>query len=381
MKNGRKMRKISIFKIELNIFKKNNMENKKGFPKTIKIGSRIVGEGQPAYFIADIGANFDGNLEKAKKLALSAKESGADVVKFQSFLASKIVSGPSFAKMTLKGVHGSWHRPVNEVFKEAEFPREWHKELMDYCRSIDAAFSSSPYDFAAVDLLDSLGVDFFKIGSGEITWHEMLKYIAQKGKPIIMATGDSTLAEVDEAVRVIEEAGNNQLVLLQCITNYPSKIESANINVLKTYQTAFDIITGYSDHTPGDVVVLGSIALGAKVIEKHFTLDKKDKGPDHPHSMDPGEFRVMVERARLLEKAMGSTRKDVVAEEAETVIVQRRSLHANRNIKKGEVILSENVVELRPAVGILPKYKNIVAGRRAKIDIAAGDAIKWEDVD
>jgi len=357
------------------------MKNKKEFPKVIKIGQRLVGEGQPTYFIADIGANFDNDLEKAKKLALVAKESGADVVKFQSFLSSKIVSGPSFAKMKLKGIHGTWQKPIEEVFKEVEFPREWHKELFDYCRKIGVAFSSSPYDFEAVDLLDELGVDFFKIGSGEITWPEMLKYIAKKGKPMVLATGDSTLAEVDEAVRIIEETGNNNLVLLQCITNYPSKIESANINVLKTYQTAFNVITGYSDHSPGDIVVLGAVALGAKVIEKHFTLSKKDKGPDHPHSMEPQEFKQMVEKVRLLEKALGSTRKEVVKEEAETVIVQRRSLHANKDIKKGEIIKKEDIIELRPAVGILPKYKEIVVGRRAKTDINRYEAIYWENVD
>jgi sialic acid synthase SpsE len=357
------------------------MKNKKGFPRVIKIGSRLVGEGQPVYFIADIGANFDGSLEKAKRLALAAKEAGTDVVKFQSFLASKILSGPSFAKMKLKGIHGTWQKPIEEVFKEAEFPREWHKELFNYCKEIGVTFSSSPYDFEAVDLLDELGIDFFKIGSGEITWPEMLKYIAKKGKPMILSTGDSTLAEVDEAVRIIEETENNNLILLQCITNYPSKIESANINVLKTYQTAFDIITGYSDHSPGDVVVLGAIAFGAKIIEKHFTLSKKDKGPDHPHSMEPWEFKQMVERVRLLEKAFGTARKEVVEEEAETVIVQRRSLHAKRDIKKGEIIKNEDIIELRPAVGILPKYKNIVVGRRPKVDIGRYEAIHWEDLD
>lgn len=354
--------------------------NKKDFPATIKIGSRIIGEGQPVYFIADIGANFDNNLEKAKRLALAAKEAGADVVKFQTFFADTIISGPSFAKMQLRGIHGSWNKPIDQIFKEAEFPREWHKELFDYCQQIGVVFTSSPYDFAAIDLLNEIGVDFFKIGSGEITWPEMLKYIARKNKPMILSTGDSTLAEVDEALRIIESTGNNNLILLQCITNYPSKIESANINVLKTYQTAFNIITGYSDHAPGDVVVLGAVALGAKVIEKHFTLSKQDQGPDHPHSMEPQEFKQMVERVRLLEKALGSTRKDVVEEESETVIVQRRSLHIKRDIRQGEVIKKEDIIELRPAVGIAPKYKDIVAGRIAKGEIKAKEAIHWEDL-
>lgn len=354
------------------------MENKKFFPSVIKIGDKLVGGGQPVCFIADIGANFDGNLDKAKRLALAAKEAGADVIKFQTFSADTIVSGPSFAKMHLKGVHGSWNKPIDQVFKEAEFPREWHKELYNYCKEIGTIFSSAPYDFVAVDLLDELGVDFFKIGSGEITWHEMLKYIAMKNKPMILSTGDSTLAEVDEAIKVIEDSGNNKLILLQCITNYPSKTESANINVLKTYQTVFNIITGYSDHSPGDVIVLGAIALGAKVIEKHFTLSKQDIGPDHPHSMEPGEFRLMVEKTRLLEKALGTTRKEVVEEESETVIVQRRSLHTVRDIKKGETIKEKDIIELRPAIGIAPKYKHLVVGRTARNNIKAREAIYWE---
>lgn len=357
--------------------------NKERFPRVISIGNRLVGEGQPTFFIAEIGANFDQGLEKAKQLILAAKYAGADCVKFQSFLADKIVSGPSFAKMqaNLKGVHGSWKKPIDEVFKGAEFPREWHKELFEYCKSIGIIFASAPYDFEAVDLLDSLGVDFFKIGSGEITWHEMLEYIAKKGRPIFLATGDSTLAEVDEAVRVIEKTGNNKLVLMQCITNYPSKIESANINVLKTYETAFNVITGYSDHTPGDIVPLGTVALGGKVIEKHFTLNKHDEGPDHPHSMEPLEFKQMIDKARLLEKALGSTRKEVVEEEQETVIVQRRSLHAKNPITKGQVIKEEDIIELRPAIGIPPKFKKTVVGHKAKVDIAKYEAIYWENLE
>ena len=350
------------------------------FPKEIKFGKRLVGLNHPTYIIAEIGANFDGSLEKAKELAHAAHEAGADVIKFQSFLAKKIVSGPGFASMKLKGVHSTWGRPVDEVFKDAEFPRAWHQELAKFCRKLGTSFSSSPYDFEAVDLLDEIGVDFFKIGSGDITWPEMLVHIAKKGKPMILSTGASTLAEVDEALNIILATGNHQLALLQCITNYPSKPASANINVLKTYQTAFNIITGYSDHAPGDTVVLGSVALGGRIIEKHFTLNKKDHGPDHPHSMDPAEFKLMVERVRTLETALGSSRKEVVAEEAETVIVQRRSLYAARKISRGQVITAKDIAVLRPALGILPKFKTLVIGRKAKKVIQAGQPIYWEEV-
>ena len=349
------------------------------FSKTFKIGDRLVGEGQPALVIADLGGNFDGSIEKAKSLAKMVKDAGGDVVKIQSFLADKIVSGKGFASMKLRGVHGSWGKPVEEIFKSAEFPREWHKEFFDYCNEIGILASSSPYDYEAVDIMDETGVPFYKIGSGDITWLEMIEYIAKKGKPVILATGAATLSEVDEAVRVIESTGNKDFALMQCITNYPSKIESANIRVMDTYKTAFDVMIGYSDHTPGDTVVLGAIARGAKVIEKHFTDDKKNAGPDHPHSMEPDEFAKMMVRIRDMEKALGSGRKEVVAEESETVIVQRRALYATEDIKEGEVI-GDRIVELRPALGIFPKYKKQVAGLTAKKDITKGAPIFWESL-
>jgi pseudaminic acid synthase len=350
------------------------------FPKELQFGDRKVGAGHPSYIIAEIGANFDGSLTKAKELCSAAKEAGADCAKFQSFISERIVSPKGFARMNLKGVHGSWGRPVNEVFKDAEFPREWHSEVMEYCNKIGIHFSTSPYDFEAVDLCEKLNLPFIKIGSGEITWLEMLEYIAKKGMPMILATGDATLSEIDEAIRTIESTGNKQLILLQCITNYPSQIESANINVLKTYQSAFDILTGYSDHSAGDVVILGATALGGCVVEKHFTLNKKDKGPDHPHSMDVEEMKQMIQRIRQLELAMGSTRKFVVEEESETVFVQRRGLYLSRNIRKGEIINESDIVTLRPALGILPKYKNFIVGKVANKDLYENEPLFWEDI-
>jgi sialic acid synthase SpsE len=354
---------------------------KNSFPKEIQIGNKFVGNNYPTYIIAEIGANFNQDLNLAKDLCLAAKNAGADCAKFQSFKSEKIVSAKGFARMNLKGVHGSWGRPVNEVFKDAEFPRDWHREISEYCSLIGIDFSSSPYDFEAVDLLcDDLKVPFIKIGSGEITWLDMLEYIAKKNVPMILGTGDATLSEIDEAIRTIESTGNNKLILLQCITNYPSMIESANLNVLKTYQSAFDILTGYSDHSPGEVVVLGSIALGGCVVEKHFTLNKNDIGPDHPHSMDYAEMKSMVDNIRLMEKALGSSRKFVVEEEKETVIVQRRGLYANRDMMEGQIISDLDIVELRPALGILPKYKHTIIGKKTKSFIEKGSPIFWDDL-
>lgn len=317
----------------------------------------MIGPEYPTYFIAEIGGNFDGSLEKAKLLIDAAKEAGADCAKFQTFVTSKIVSDGGFSKMTLQGVHGSWGRSVSDVFKDVEFPISWHQEIANYCKQVGIDFSTSPYFKEAVDLCVDMKVPFIKIGSGEITWLEMLDYTARKGIPVMLATGDATMAEIDDAIRTIERTGNRDLVLMQCITNYPSKIDSANVNVLKTYQSAFDCLTGYSDHSPGHVVALASVVLGGRVIEKHFTLNKKDKGPDHPHSMEPHEFKYMVESIREVERAMGSTRKEVVAEESETVFVQRRCLYAKKALKKGHIISEEDIDVLRPALGIPPKYK------------------------
>ena len=349
------------------------------FNKEIKIGNKIIGDTYPTYFIVEIGANFDGSIEKAKRLIDAAKEAGADCAKFQTFSTPRIVSEGGFSHMKLKGVHGSWGRTVSEVFKDAEFPVAWHKEIADYCKAVGIDFSTSPYFKEAVDLCVDLDVPFIKIGSGDITWLEMLDYIARKGKPVMLATGDATMSEIDEAVRTIEATGNKDLVLMQCITNYPSKIESANVNVLKTYQSAFNVLTGYSDHAPGHVVALASVVIGGRVIEKHFTLNKTDKGPDHPHSMEPQEFRFMVDSIREVECAMGSTRKEVVAEEGETVYVQRRCLYAKQDIKRGHIMTSEDIDVLRPALGIPPKFKPMIIGKECKEDIAKDQPLFWNN--
>lgn len=350
------------------------------FNKNIKIGNRVIGSDYPTYFIAEIGGNFDGSMDKAKRLIDAAKEAGADCAKFQTFTAETIVSEGGFSKMTLHGVHGSWGRTVSEVFRDVEFPMDWHREIADYCRNVGIDFSTSPYFKEAVDLCADMELPFIKIGSGEITWLEMIDYTARKGLPIMLATGDATMSEIDEAVRTIEKTGNKNLVLMQCITNYPSKIDSANVNVLKTYQDAFACLTGYSDHSPGHVVALASVVLGGRVIEKHFTLNKSDKGPDHPHSMEPDEFKFMVDSIREVERALGNTRKEVVEEERETVFVQRRCLYAKKNLKKGQVITSDDIDVLRPALGIPPKFKDTIIGKVVNKDIPARDPIFWEDL-
>ncbi|MCR4337558.1 MAG: N-acetylneuraminate synthase family protein, partial [Candidatus Omnitrophica bacterium] len=236
--------------------------------------------------------------------------------------------------------------------------------------------------FEAADLLEDLGVTVYKIGSGDITWHEYLRYVAKKGKPIIIGVGSSTIAEIDEALRVIRAEGNNDIVLLQCVTNYPSSFESANIRAMKSLGKMFDVLVGYSDHTPGSVVPLGAVALGGCVIEKHFTDDKTRPGPDHPFAMDGKDMKEMVEGIRKMEKALGSPVKDLYKEESTTVILQRRCLRAAKNLRKGTKLKAEMISVLRPAPteALVPKYKETLLGRELKKDMKKGEPFAWEQV-
>ena len=346
------------------------------FNKEIKIGKKIIGENHPTYFIAEIGGNFDGSIDKAKRLIDAAKEFGADCAKFQTFTAETIVSEGGFSKMELHGVHGSWGRTVSEVFKDVEFPMEWHREIADYCKSVGIDFSTSPYFKEAVDLCADMKVPFIKIGSGEITWLEMIEYIASKGLPIMLATGDATMSEIDEAVRTIEKTGNKDLVLMQCITNYPSKIDSANVNVLKTYQNAFGCLTGYSDHSPGHVVALASVVLGARVIEKHFTLDKTMDGPDHKASLEPDELTQMVSAIRHIEKAVGTGKKEPTDSEKGNKAIARKSIVAACKISKGEAFSENNITTKRPGNGISPMKWYEVLGKTAPKDFDEDELIE-----
>lgn len=335
--------------------------------KRIKIGERWIGGGEPAYIIAEIGSNFDGSMERAKKLIDLVKDCQADAVKFQCFTADRIISKEGFAGLK-KGFQSRWEKPVYEIYKQAEFPRQWHNELFEYANKRNLHFLSAPYDIEAADMLEALGIQAFKIGSGDITWHEMLRYIAKKGKPVILAAGASTMAEIDEALKAIRSAGNEEIILLQCVTNYPSHFEYANIRAMETMGKIFDVLIGYSDHTPGSVVPLGAVALGACVIEKHFTDDKNRKGPDHPFAMDWKEFKEMVSEIRALEKALGSPIKDLYEEEKETVILQRRCLRAAKDIRKGVKITEDMIDVLRPLSedGLDPKYKKLLQAGKPK---------------
>lgn len=342
----------------------------------IKIGNRYIGEGEPVYIIADIGSNFDGSLERAKSLIRLAKGCGCDCAKFQSFLPDKIISKKGFE--TKSSFQAKWGKSVYDTYKDASLPREWHKELSDYCKEVDITFNSTPYDYEAVDLLDELKVPFFKIGSGEIDNLEFLTHVAAKKKPIILGTGASNMREIRDAIKAIQSGGNNDIILLQCITQYPSPIEQANIRAMVTIEKAFGYPVGYSDHAISSVVSYGAVSLGACVIERHFTDSRKNISPDHPFAMEPQNMREMVFQIRLLEKALGSPIKQVTECEKETVILQRRGIVAANTIKAGEEITKDNIKLLRPAIGIPLRHINDILGRIVSDDIQEGEPITWE---
>ena len=352
----------------------------------VRIADRTVGLGYPTYFIADIAANHDGDLERAKQLIRLAKQAGADAAKFQNFRAEAIVSDLGFQSLGSQVAHqAQWKQSVVEVYRRASIPFDWTRELKAVCDSVGIHYFSSPYDFGAIDHLESY-VPAYKVGSGEIDWLEALERIGSKGKPVILATGAATITDVQHAVDTIRSQ-TDQLVLLQCNTNYtaePDNYDYLNLNVLKTYATMYpDIALGLSDHTHALAPVLGAVTLGAHVIERHFTDDNDRDGPDHTFAMTPSTWATMVAETRLLERSLGSTEKRVEANEAESAVVQRRCLRAAHEIKAGETIERPMIDVLRPATpgAIKPPEIAIVLGKRARRDIAAGVALRWTDLE
>lgn len=350
-----------------------------------QIGTRTIGLNHPTYFIADIAANHDGDLERAKLLIRLAKEAGADAAKFQNFRAPEIVSDYGFTHMGGQVSHqASWKKSVFQVYQEASIPFEWTLTLLEECKEVGIDYFSSPYDFEAIDWLDPY-VEMYKAGSGEIDWLEALERMASKGKPLFIATGASTIGEVQQAVRAILKI-NPQLVLMQCNTNYtasPNNYDHLHLNVLKTYASMFpDVILGLSDHTHAVAPVVGAVALGARVIERHFTDSNEREGPDHKFAMNPDNWAKMVEETRLLERALGSPDKFIAANEVQTAVVQRRCLRAAREIRAGELFTREMIAVLRPASpgAIKPSEIENVLGTRALEDIPMGKELRWTDL-
>lgn len=355
------------------------------FENTIKVGKKIIGLDHPTYFIADIAANWDESLDRAKDLIYLAAEAGADAAKFQNFQADTIISATSFKNMDGKLSHqASWDESVYEVYDKASLPVKWTIELKKTCDDAGIDYFTTPYSIDVVTELQSY-VAAWKLGSGDITWHDHIATMAKLDMPLFIATGASSLNEVEMAMAVAAKY-TEKVVLMQCNTNYTASLENFKhiaLNVLKNYKKRYpNTILGLSDHTPGHSTVLGSVALGARAIEKHFTDDTSRKGPDHKFSMDPKTWREMVDRTRELENALGSEEKRVMDNEKESSVVQRRSIHSARDIEKGESINESDLVMLRPELpdSFPPYQKDLVIGQTAKNTILKNTHIKKTDI-
>lgn len=359
--------------------------NKKIIANEIKINNKVINKDSEVYFIADIAANHDGDIERAKDLIYLAKEAGAHAAKFQHFLADKIVSDYGFKVLGKQQSHQSnWKKSVYETYKHYETNREWTLQLIDACNKSGIDFMTTPYDFEAIEAFSSY-IPAFKIGSGDITWIEAIQKIAAYQKPVLLATGASTMADVERAVEAII-AINSKIILMQCNTNYTASRENfryINLNVLQTYANKWPgIITGLSDHTFGHTTVLGAVALGARAIEKHFTDDNSREGPDHAFSMNPKTWREMVDATKELELALGDGVKRVENNEVETVMLQRRCIRIKNDKRAGDVINYDDLEFLRPSnqIAIPPYMYEVLLHKTLKRDLVKGEELILEDV-
>lgn len=351
----------------------------------IKIGNSKIGLEWPTYFIADIAANHDGNLDRAIELIYLAAKAGANAAKFQHFTANSIVSDRGFKTLGSQQSHQSkWKKSVHEVYQDASLNVDWTPILKETCDKAGIDFFTSPYSFDLIDAVDEF-IPAYKVGSGDITWPAIIEYMAKKGKPVLLASGASTAEDVCRAVRSTIKV-TSDVVLMQCNTNYTADVENykyINLNVLNSYKSMFpNLILGLSDHTHGHATVLGAITLGARVIEKHFTDDNFREGPDHKFAMNPETWREMVDNSRELEAALGTGIKEIEKNEEDTVVIQRRSIRAKIELKEGTVLSEDNLEMLRPCPqdGLPPYCLNDVVGKTLNRSMELGDHVRWIDL-
>jgi sialic acid synthase SpsE len=349
--------------------------------KPIRIGERLVGPGHPAYIIAEAGANHDRDLTIAHRLIDVAVDSGADAVKFQTYSAETLYSrfAPRLKEMDEYGRSPVGETPY-ELLKRIELPREWQEELRDHAVEAGIDFLSTPFDLEAVKELAALDVTAFKIASYELVYYGLLKAAAKYQRPLLISTGNSNLADVELAVAAVKEEGNEQIILLHCVSQYPARFEDLNLRAMQTLAQAFDVPVGFSDHTLGDTASVLAVGLGACCLEKHFTLDRTREGPDHPSALEPDELAEYVEAIRNAELALGSPVKQVQPSEEENHRLARRSLHALVDIPKGTRLTADMLTAKRPGLGIHPVHKDVLIGRVAQQDIRADEWITWDMV-
>ena len=330
-----------------------------------------------AYIIAEIGVNHNGSVKIAKNMIKSASECGVDAVKFQTFNTNELVT--ENAKTANYQKINANEDSQFEMLNKLELSFDEFKEIRDYALENNVMFISSPFDTESVDMLEKLHVPLYKLGSGELTNFELIDYVQKTGKPMIISTGMATLEEIKETYDYINDKEN--LTILHCITGYPTSFEEANLNFIKTLQSEFDVPIGFSDHSPGIELPIAAVALGACVVEKHFTLDKNMEGPDHKASLNPEEFKAMVDAIRHVEVAMGDGVRHFSDDELEIKKIARKSIVLNQNVKKNSFIEKEMLSIKRPGDGIAPKFINDVVGKKLNKDLDANSVLKWDYLD
>lgn len=342
---------------------------------TCEINGRKIGKGFPPYIIAELSANHNGSLERALETIKSAYESGAHAIKMQTYTADTMTIDCDREDFMIRG--GLWDGyKLYDLYKWAETPYEWHKQIFDYAKELGITIFSTPFDESAVDLLEELGAPAYKIASFEATDLPLIRYVASKGKPMIMSTGMCSEVEIEEAVATAKEAGCEQLVLLHCISSYPAPIDQANLMQMPVLAERFGTIPGLSDHTLGTTVSVAAVALGACVIEKHFTLSRADKGPDSEFSLEPHELQRLCQDTQDAWSALG--KPGFERQQAEIGNKQfRRSIYFIRDLKAGDVITEQDVRRIRPGLGLEPKYWGEVVGRAVSMDVFRGEALTW----
>ena len=346
--------------------------------KKIRISKKIAGEAYPSFIIAEAGVNHNGRLELAKKLIDAAKSAGVDAVKFQTYKTEALVS--AYAPKAEYQKRKNIEKTQFEMLKSLELSESQFLHLFNYCKRKKIVFLSTPFDSESAGFLYRLGVPAFKIGSGDLNNIPLLVQISKYKKPIILSTGMSTLQEVKEAVEVVYSAGNKKLILLHCTSNYPTKINDVNLRAMHTLENKFNVPVGYSDHTEGILIPVIAVAMGACIIEKHFTLDRNLPGPDHRTSLEPDELRVMVRAIRDTEKALGSRIKNPTKEEEEIKKAARKSVVALVDISKDTPITKEMLILKRPGTGLAPKYLNKIIGEKPKKDIKKDSLISLSNL-
>jgi len=343
----------------------------------IKIGERCIGPGYAAYIVAELSANHRQQFDEAVKLIKAAKEAGADAVKLQTYTPDTLTIQSDRPEFQISGGTPWDGKTLYDLYTEAYMPWEWQPKLKKVADGLGIDLFSTPYDKTAVDFLEEMGVPAYKVASFEMVDIPLIEYIASKGKPIIISTGMATLEEVDEAVRAARNAGATQIALLKCTSAYPAAPEEMNLRTIPHLAEAFGVPVGLSDHTLDIVVPVTAVALGACIVEKHLTLSRSILSPDSAFSLEPQEFRAMVEAIRTAEKALGEVRHKVSQQEAKSHVF-RRSLFVVKDMRAGEVFTEENVRSIRPAYGLHPRHLKEVLGHRARQDIKRGTPLDWE---